>query len=337
MTPQILQDRGVKLCILLIAFVALVAAMRVAQPILAPTVLGLVVGIFVSPLVDRLDRLGLSRVLLSMLIMVFTMAAIIVLFLALGPFLDALVASLPKIRSEVSAWLEMMQGALRGIERVGQEIEATVGETTEPVTSIPSLTDALWIAPNMGAKVLIFAGVLFFFTLTRPDLYAQAGKTADRLFTADKAVARYFATVTVINSLLGLAVAAALSVIGIPGALVWGLAAALLNFVLYLGPIAMVIGLTVAGLTVFSGFASLLPPAIFLILNLLEAQFITPALLGERLSINPLALFLAIVFGLWVWGPIGAIVAIPVLVWISTLLEPQPDPISLRRERSVSV
>lgn len=322
MTSNTLQDSGLRLCIGVIALVALVTAMRVAQPILAPTALGLVVGVVLSPLVDRLDRLGLPRVILAMLTMLVTIASLIVVILALGPFLNALIAALPKIRAEVTQWLDMVQVMLRGIEQVGDQIEATMGEAAPAASGLPSLTDALWLAPNMGAQVLIFAGVLFFFTLTRPSLYHQTGPAQTQLYRADRAVARYFATVTAINAGLGIAVAGALSLLGLPGALVWGLAAALLNFVLYLGPIAIAIALIFAGLTVFEGVLAFAPPAIFLTLNLLEAQFFTPSLLGERLSVNPLGLFLAIVFGLWVWGPLGAIVAIPILLWIGAVMTP---------------
>ena len=138
-------------------------------------------------------------------------------------------------------------------------------------------------------------------------------------------MSRYFLTITAINAGLGIALAAALSLIGLPGALVWGCVAALLNYVLYLGPAFLVLGLTIAGILAFSGIFSFAPPLIFLFLNMLESQFATPALLGKHISLNPLLIFVSLVFWLWLWGPVGGIIAIPVLliaVALLNMLEP---------------
>ncbi|GLO69272.1 hypothetical protein MACH17_07890 [Phaeobacter inhibens] len=85
---------------------------------------------------------------------------------------------------------------------------------------------------------------------------------------------------------------------GINSTLIWGLAAMLLNFILYLGLLMMITGLTFVGMTQLGGAAALMPPALFLALNLIEAQFVTPAFVGHQLHLSPLVVFLAIVFGL---------------------------------------
>ena len=85
----------------------------------------------------------------------------------------------------------------------------------------------------------------------------------------------------------------------------------------------IIAGLLVAGLTQFTGMMVLLPPLAFLTLNIIEAQFVTPAFVGQRLQLNPLAIFLAIVFGLWLWGPVGAIVSLPVVLWFGVMVNPQ--------------
>jgi len=65
----------------------------------------------------------------------------------------------------------------------------------------------------------------------------------------------------------------------------------------------------------FDGAMSLAPASAFVILNTIEGQFVTPTLVGKHMAINPLLVFLALIFGIWLWGPIGGIVAIPLLLW----------------------
>ena len=161
---------------------------------------------------------------------------------------------------------------------------------------------------------------VFFFILTREDLYSAAGSMKKRLFQADAQVSRYFAAVTLVNIGVGVATAIAMMAIGIEYPLLWGLAAGVLNYILYLGPLIIIFGLLIAGLIQFWDAMAFLPPAAFMVINFIEAQFATPMFVGQHIRINPLVVFVAIVFGLWLWGPIGAIVALPVIVWLAFIL-----------------
>jgi len=170
---------------------------------------------------------------------------------------------------------------------------------------------------------LVFSGTLFFFLLTRDDIYSALPQYRVALKTADQAVSYYFVTITLINIGLGTALCCALILIGLPNPVLWGAAACLANFVLYLGPLTIAFSLLMAGLVSFSSAYALVAPACFLMLNAMEAQFVTPALVGKRLNVNPLIVFLSIVFGLWLWGPLGGIVALPVVVWVYALVAAQ--------------
>jgi predicted PurR-regulated permease PerM len=103
-----------------------------------------------------------------------------------------------------------------------------------------------------------------------------------------------------------------------------------MNFILYLGPACVAVALLVAGIVVFDGPTVLLPPALFVGLNLLEGQFVTPMLVGRHMSVNPLLVFLSLVFWLWLWGPLGGFIAIPLLIWslaiAGQLGHPEPHP-----------
>jgi len=106
-----------------------------------------------------------------------------------------------------------------------------------------------------------------------------------------------------------------------PAPIIWGIGAALLNFILYAGPMVVVAALLLAGLIVFDGLMIFAPAAIFLMLNMFEAQFVTPSMVGRHISVNPLLIFVSLVIWLWIWGPIGGIVAIPVLVMVLVMLD----------------
>ncbi|MGR3496925.1 AI-2E family transporter [Citreimonas sp.] len=320
---KLLSDKAQRIMIAILAAVATTAALYFARQILAPIVFGLVVGVVASPVAAWMRARGLPNVLSAAALLLGATTVIALAFLAVAPLISALVARLPQIMIEIRGWVEAVSGALRGIESLSEEIERTVGTGgggEEGAQAIPTMMDALWAAPDFGAQVLIFMGTLFFFTLARDDLYRAAGAVAETLDRADRAVSRYFAAVTMINIGLGVTVGAAMAGIGVNYAILWGLVAAIMNFVLYLGPLLVALGLLAAGLVQFGGAFALLPPLTFLAINLTEAQFVTPAFVGQQLHMSPLFVFLAIVFGLWLWGPVGAIVALPVAVWLGALL-----------------
>jgi predicted PurR-regulated permease PerM len=123
------------------------------------------------------------------------------------------------------------------------------------------------------------------------------------------------ATVTVINISLGAVVAAGAWMFGFENPLMLGLLTAIFNYIPYIGPACIVIILFGVGLVTFPtlGYA-LLPPAAFVALTTVEGNILTPAILGHRLTLNPLIVFTAIVFWAWLWGPIGAFLAIPLSI-----------------------
>ncbi|WP_223426286.1 AI-2E family transporter [Tateyamaria pelophila] len=317
------EARSIMLLIVTIGVVGVVIV--TAREILAPVCFALVVGIVASPLADRLSGFGVPRSAIAGALLVLTSGILVFSFLLLEPLLATMATRLPEIRTEIESWVQQASGLMRGIEDISKEIEDAVGSNGAEAESpkLPTVMDAIWLAPGLGASVLIFAGTLFFFVLTRADLYNSAGRFSATLFKADRAVARYFLAVTIVNLGLGIATALVMTIIGMKHAMLWGLAASVLNYILYLGPMTLIASLLIAGIVQFSGAYALLPAFCFLCLNLVEAQFVTPAVVGQRLQINPLAVFLAIVLGLWLWGPVGAIVAIPVALWLAVLLQVQ--------------
>ena len=134
-------------------------------------------------------------------------------------------------------------------------------------------------------------------------------------------VSAYLGTITVINLALGSIVALALWMIGMPYPLMWGGIVALLNYVPYFGPIVAALLLAVGGLMIFTDiWVALLPAVIMLLCHLLEANAVTPFIVGHRLTISPVAILISLSFWGWVWGTPGALLAVPLLIIIQTVI-----------------
>jgi predicted PurR-regulated permease PerM len=130
-----------------------------------------------------------------------------------------------------------------------------------------------------------------------------------------------------VNLGMGLVVAFVLYLIGMPTPLMWGGIVAVLNYIPYLGPIAAVLLLGLGGLMAFADpWYAFLPALVFAGIHLLEANLITPAVVGRRLTINPLLILVALSFWAWVWGTTGALLAVPLLIILKTVLDAAGKP-----------
>jgi predicted PurR-regulated permease PerM len=133
--------------------------------------------------------------------------------------------------------------------------------------------------------------------------------------TVQREVSRYLLTISLINTGLGAVIAAGMLAIGMPNPVLWGVLAALLNFIPYLGSL---LGIVLVGLVALVSFdaiwPALLAPLIYLACTAVEAQLVTPLVIGRRLEMNPVVIFLAIAFWGWLWGIVGALIAVPLLV-----------------------
>ncbi|TNF22625.1 MAG: AI-2E family transporter [Rhodobacteraceae bacterium] len=330
-------DPVLRSAVIVIAVILVFAALRAGADIFAPLVLATITGVMLAPVTDGLVRLGLSEGLASAVVLVVGIIGIAFLVLLIEPVVWSVAEEVPRIRYELRTVIEELRGLIRGLDEMNREVEAALGgdgsgsAEKDSETMVPNLTSAIYLAPVFMAQFLIFMGTLFFFLFTRKGIYVwtsrKIGSSADtseimaRLTRAERVVSRYFLTISMINVGLGTALGGALALIGLPSAAIWGAAAALLNYILYIGPMTVTAGLALAGLVAFDGIMVIAPPAIFLLFNLIEAQFVTPALLGKHLAVNPLLIFVSLVVWLWLWGPIGAIVAIPTMAIALVMLD----------------
>lgn len=330
-----------RIALIVIGVVLFFAALDATQTFSAPVVLAIVTGIVLSPISDRLSRLGLPGSTSAFLSFLFGVLLIALVLALLQPAVSRAIDAFPRVYNEVNSTLYDLQIELRGLKEVEENVREMVdpeaeqnradGEEAETsaADAIPTVEDVVFLAPSVLGQVLVYLGTFFFFILTRKEIYQyvarrlataeQRPEFAQRLSEAERQVSRYFLTISAINAGLGVAVAATMIAIGLPSPFLWGIAAFLLNYLIYLGPAALAAAFLVAGLTAFDNLYSVVPAAAYLTLNAIEAQFVTPALLGKSLLVNPLLIFLTVTFFLWLWGPLGAIVAIPLLLWAIAL------------------
>jgi predicted PurR-regulated permease PerM len=179
--------------------------------------------------------------------------------------------------------------------------------------------------------------VIFFFlagwtrmrkqTITTRSSFDGAMTTARVIQQVVDATSTYLGTITLVNVTMGAFVALILWMLGMPTPLMWGGIVAVLNYIPYLGPIASVLLLGLGGLMAFADpWYALLPALTFAGIHLIEANILTPSLVGRRLTINPLLILVALSFWAWVWGTTGALLAVPLLIISKTVLDAAGKP-----------
>jgi predicted PurR-regulated permease PerM len=186
-------------------------------------------------------------------------------------------------------------------------------------------------APAVLVQTLFAILVIYFFlsgwtslrrhTIRSRDSFAGAMAVARVIQEVVDATSRYVLTIAAINLLLGAGVALALLSMGMPSPFMWGGIVALFNFIPYFGPIVAALLLALGGLMSFDDVWMALMPAVLQVsLHLIEANVVTPMILGGRLRLNPLLILVSLSFWGWIWGTIGALLAVPILIIIRTIL-----------------
>lgn len=336
--------RSLSLPLAVLAILATITALSLAETFVAPLTLAFVAAMILSPINDAFRTIRVVPTLAALLTLVAAIAMVVALALVFRPWIAEVIDAWPKMRWEIRRTMVDLRASLGAVFDMQRDVmqaidpEAAEGGAGETAEAMPSLSDAAWLAPYALAQVVLFLGGLFFFLVGKEGMYAVMSDRlkicpASAFDAAEERVARYFSTVALINGGFGAAVAVGLSLIGLPAAPLWGVIATLANFVLYLGPAVVAAALLMAGLVVFDGAESFLPAAIFVGLNAIEGQFVTPTLLGRQMRLSPLLVFVSLAFWLWLWGPVGGIVAIPLLLWGLEILRedhawlaPESDP-----------
>jgi predicted PurR-regulated permease PerM len=312
-------------------------ALRAGAEFFLPTTAALVIAIALVPLLEWFERRGLPAAL-SAGLCVFTFLAVAA-FAILSIVIPAIdwVAQVPqrigKVRAALEPLLALYKQLSRFIARTTAQLPTapTGGSRTVRIETPNSMLDMLTqSAPHLLVQMFFALLVIFFFlshwtgmrksTITRRSSFAGALTTARVIQQVVAATSTYIGTITVINVTLGALTAAIVWLLGMDSPLMWGGIVAVLNYVPYLGPIASAFLLGIGGLMVFPDAATAaLPPSIFIGMHVVEANAITPLIVGKRVHVNPLLILLSLSFWAWVWGTVGALLAIPLLIIFKTI------------------
>ncbi len=233
----------------------------------------------------------------------------------------------PEIGARLREKLQVLQRPLAALADLRNALSTGLpGEGAVRVDLNPNIIAPILavVTPALGQLFLFFV-TLFFFLIVRTELRSNIAvlptehETRLRLLHAirdvDRNLARYLTLLTGVNVVIGLLTATFLFAIGFPNPIVFGMLAFILNYVPYLGPASMMFILFLVGLGTYPELGqSLIAPAGFLLLSILEGQFATPTIMGRELTINPFAVFISVAFWTWLWGPFGALLATPILI-----------------------
>jgi predicted PurR-regulated permease PerM len=304
-----------------------------ASALVIPIALALLLNLLLAPVVRGLKKhLHIPEPLGAGLVLMLLLATVIVSFYSLSGPATRWLAELPVAMSEVERKLETFRKPVEEMQEAAEKVadiaDPAAAGGPEPVAVAiqgPSLTQMfLGGAMTLGAGLVIMVALLFFLLASGDTLLRQAVIIAPSLRDKKRVVeimrdteddiSYYLLTISIINAGLGCAVGVAMYLIDMPNPILWGVMAAFLNFVPFLGAVA---GISIVGLVAILTFETplliVLPPLVYLVLTSVEAQFVTPALLARRLTLNPVVVFLALIVWTWLWGIAGALMAIPLL------------------------
>jgi predicted PurR-regulated permease PerM len=323
--------------------IALPFALRAGAEFFLPVTAALVVAIALVPMLEWFERRGVpSRLAAALCVVIFLALAIFAIGSIVLPAIDwvaLLPERLPKVRAALDPLLDLYKSFDRFMERIlSQIVVAPEAGRTVRIETPNSLSGLLTTsAPHIMIQLFFALLVIFFFlagwTAMRKKTIVSRGSFEGALTTARviqqvvDATSTYIATITVINVTLGALTALILWQLGMDSPIMWGGIVAVLNYIPYLGPIASAGLLFIGGLMVFPDvWSALLPPAIFIGLHMVEANIITPMVVGKKLTINPLAILVALSFWAWVWGTTGALLAVPLLIIMKTVFSAAGTP-----------
>lgn len=323
-----------RLAVIGMGLVALTFALEAGEILLAPIVLAVVIGLMFGPLAGRLEAAGVPPSVSALFVVVAFSALIAAAVTSVVVPLSEWSRYLPQIWEKARAIISDWKDVLTSISSLRESLQSAVGSGARmqvDVADDSAIASAAWLAPAILTQVLVFLSSLYFFVATRNQIRVAVlslcferrlrWRVAHIFRDVEGLVSRYLLSITAINIGLGVAVAAAMWALGVPSPLLWGALAGLLNYIIYIGPAIMAVILACVGLATGEGLAgAALPPLAYLAINLVEAQFVTPHVVGRTLTLNPFLVFVALAFWIWVWGAIGGFIAVPVLLVLTVMV-----------------
>ena len=317
---------------------AVLYTLHLAQAFVLPIVLAVLLDFMLSPVVRALKKRRIPEPVGAGLIILGLLGALGAGGWYLAEPAADWIRRVPESTAAVQRKLQTMRGSVEQVTKAAEQVEkATEVAASEGVRQVeikgPSLSKQLFggtASLLSGATVVLF---LTYFLLAVGDLFLQKlvavlpqfkdKKTAVSIARETEAqISVYLFTSTLINVGVGVVTAIAMWLVGMPNPALWGVVAAVLNFVPYVGALVNMVVLALAAFVTFDSVSrALLVPAVFFGINLIEGNLVTPMILGRRMRLNTVALFIGFVFWWYIWGVAGAILAVPMLAALKIICD----------------
>lgn len=306
---------------------AMLAACYAAAAIVLPIVLAFVLNAVFRPVLRLLLRLGLPRVVAALAIVLVLLSLFIAFGLLLsGPF-AGWIGKLPLMIPKLQERLFFFNAGLRSLQSALKHIQDLAPGNGPPAVAVqgPTLPQLILHQVRLAAGGAFATVLILFFLLAAGEQFLrrlveilpgfkEKRQAVDISHEIERDISIYLATITMMNTLVGIATGTMAWVTGLGDPLLWGTVAFLLNYVPILGPTAGVLIFLVAGLvTIHPLWAAFAPAVLYLLIHLAEGETVTPMLLAARFTINPVLVTLGVIFWFWMWGVVGAVLSTPLL------------------------
>lgn len=315
-------------------FLALPFVLSIGSVVFLPLVTALILTIVLSPLADKLAGWGLPNVLASLTALLVLLAVIVLAGAMILQPAMSLFDSLPAILDQLGQRFSELQRQFYWLGQANRRIAEITGQSgREVVLATPSVIEQFaYATPSVLLETLLTFLMTFFMVearvrmrrrllLERSDFGASL-KAARVIREVQDRVAAYILTVTWINGGVGVVVALGAWALGLEAPIMWGGLAAILNFLPYLGPLAMVGILALFGVgTADTVLVGIIPAAAYLGLHAIESNVVTPAILGARFTMNPVMILIALSYFSWIWGVFGALLSVPILLTLTAFFD----------------
>ncbi|MBL8905078.1 MAG: AI-2E family transporter [Rhizobiales bacterium] len=308
-----------------------------ARDLLLPLTLAFLLALTLRPVVRYFERRSIPAavsavVLVAGVIGVFGSG----LFFLSGPVAHWLDMA-PEIGQDLSRKLSSLRSPVEAVVAASEQVE-NLAEGASPVVQKvvvqqPGLLsraadNVVGSLTTLGLTIVLLLFLLSSGTLFYEKLVAVMPRLSNKkkalrvVYDIENVVSRYLLTITIINCGLGALVAGAMAAVGMPNPILWGVAAAILNFIPYVGALIGLGMISVVALLSFNTLGqALVPPLLYFGLHVAEGQFLTPIIVGRRLELNSVAILITLALWSWMWGIVGAVIAVPLLVCVKVFCD----------------
>jgi predicted PurR-regulated permease PerM len=317
-----------------------VVALSLARSLLLPVTSAFVVTMMLGPLSAQAERYRVPSLVSAIVLWLFVIAVFYgVIVLLAAPAVDW-IGKAPEIGRNIQEKLHVLDRPLTALQHLRAALLPAEKREGMGVDIMNFIQPALLVVTPAVSQAFIFFGTLFFMLLGRAQLrrvlvvfFDQRDarlRTLKIMNDIEHNLTGYLSIVAVINIVVGICGGGAAWAAGLPDPVAWAVLAFVLNFIPYIGALIMEAALFTVGLVTFPTLTeALVAPLLFLGLATLEGHFVTPSIMGHRLTLNPLTVFLSLVFWTWLWGPVGAFLSVPLLIMSLVVIDhlfPEDEP-----------